>query len=220
MTAAETTPDTSSSDTGPASKPGSVVTVGDNLTLADVWTSLHASAEVWRNVPHDAAQQERIDDSDLSMLRNLSRVPAALWQKLCEALGWTVYGSVGLSRCEGAEIGMVCAAWEASATVLTPDPVACRPAWLLNPALVPESRKLSDLMMAGEDSNLQICLFIAARSEPIEINLPEDTLQGAAPQLADFLRADLRRRNQPDAEDAALVSMFSGIIDTGEQAYC
>lgn len=191
------------------------VTVGDGLTLADVWTSLHASAEAWQRAAEDADLQARIDESDLSIMQTLCEVPAVRWHGLCDALGWTPYGSAALSWCAGADIDAVRDTWEATGTVLTPDPVVRRPARFLNPALIPASRKLSDLVRAGAGSNLQICLFIAARAEPVEIDLPRETLHGAAPQLTDFLRVGLQHRATPAPEDADLVSLFSAIAEGG-----
>ena len=100
--------------------------------------------------------------------------------------------STAVPACPGAPV--LGSAWHArpgrQAAPQTPDSVACRPAQVINPTLVPESRTLSDLVLAGGIGNLQICLFAAARTEPVEIDLPEEAIQGADPQLIVFLRAD------------------------------
>ena len=94
-----------------------VTDLGDGLTVVDIWQGLHANAIAWQAHPYGAsAVQNRmlIDGTDLSVLRALAAYPCASWAALCAAAGWTAYGAVALSWCEGATLPQVFDGWRAS----------------------------------------------------------------------------------------------------------
>ncbi|WP_147112934.1 hypothetical protein [Tateyamaria sp. syn59] len=161
------------------------------LSLPATWVGLHASHEAWIYATPD--DRGRIDDSDLSILRSLAEIPAARWSSLCSAAGWTPLGAAAMSWCEGATLREVREAWETVEPLLTVDEITCRPARLLNPALLPETtthgmRKLSSMVVAGDDNNLQISLQIAHHPAKLMVDLSKDILSGADPSLAEHIR--------------------------------
>ena len=186
-----------------------VIDLADNITPVDVWQGLHLSALAWQGIPDDhgqAGQRMLIDDSDLSVLRTLSDFPAERWTQLCDATGWTVYGAIALSWCSGAELPQVWEGWLASGHPLLPTPDCERPARLLNPALLPETRQLSALIAASTPSSLGLCAMIAASDAPLVIDLSAGQLKNAPAQIACFLKSQLLRSANNGKADPTLMS--------------
>ena len=192
-----------------------VVQLGDGLTPVDIWQGLHGNARAWQNVPYGAGQQQDrmlIDGTDLSVLRALAEYPAEDWAALCHATGWTVYGAVGLSWCADADLKLVWDAWRASRFVIKPLPDFERPARLINPALMPETRKLSELIELSTPSGLALCAMIAASGQPLEIDLPVSKMKNATAQIASFLKSRLLQRGQLNADDRMAMAAFDHTI--------
>lgn len=193
-------------DTGGAMQ--GAVDLGDGLTPIDIWQGLHANARSWADVPYGASQQQDrmlIDGTDLGVLKALASYPAEKWSALCEAVGWTVYGAVGISWCKGANLSQVWAGWEASGVKLKPMPDQERPARFINSALLPQSRKVSDLIEASSPSELAFCAMVASSSEPLDFGKSAGGYQAAPAQIAAFLKSRmLQKANRTPKEDALL----------------
>ena len=179
------------------------------LTLADIWSGLRADHAAWIAAGPDL--RASIDESDLSLLRELAAVEATRWQQLCDALGWTPLGAVALSWCIGANLRDTREAWAASGADITPDPASLRPARLLNPALLPERPRLSDLALTCEDDDLQLCILIAAAPEPLDIDLPPESLKTASPRVASLLHDILARRPEITERERMQMSLLKEI---------
>ena len=162
--------------------------------LPEIWLGLHASHQAWLVAADDEAARASMDDSDRSVLSALTTVDTGRWAAFCAATGWTPLAAAALSWCSGATLGTVRRAWEEAQDVLPADAEACRPARLMNAAILPAAnpdsgqRSLSSIVLAGEDSNLQIAIAIAHAPAAVAVDLPSDVTRAAAPELAPHLR--------------------------------
>lgn len=191
------------------------IDLAENITPADIWQGLHLSALAWEGVANDHGQAEQramIDQSDISVLSALSEYPAERWKHLCDATGWTVYGAVALSWCADADLPSVWEGWLASGFALIPSPVFERPARLLNPALMPQTRQLSALIAASTPSSLGLCAMIAASDAPLKIDMTAAQLKNAPAQIASFLKSRALADAKDNAEDRELLSVFDANI--------
>ncbi len=92
--------------------------LGQGLTPVDIWQSLHASEPLWvasAGAEGGAENQQRIDETDLSLLRRLEEFPAKRWAQMCDGIGWTPLGAIGLSWCLGATEQAFRVAWSIAA---------------------------------------------------------------------------------------------------------
>lgn len=88
--------------------------LGEGLTPVDVWQGLHASEPMWiasAGMEGGAENQNRIDASDLSLLKQLEQFPAKRWAQMCDGIGWTALGAAALSWCEGSTQQAFQTAW-------------------------------------------------------------------------------------------------------------
>ena len=197
-----------------------VTDLGDGLTVVDIWQGLHANAIAWQAHPYGAsAVQNRmlIDGTDLSVLRALAAYPCASWAALCAAAGWTAYGAVALSWCEGATLPQVFDGWRASGFPLKPLPEYERPARFINPALLPQTRKLSELATAAEPDILALCAMIAHSPEPPEFDVPHPSLRGTPnPQVAAFLKSRMLQKPSRTQEEDDLIAAWSETVKGSE----
>ena len=179
-----------------------------SLTLSEFWLEIHESADKWNGV---VASDERksIDSSLAGFLDGMYKLDSALWQSLCAAAGMTVYGAVALSWCEGAEISQVWDGWLASGFPLKPLPEYERPARFLNSALLPKTNSLAQIIAFCPDKTLPICAMIAALKEPLEFDLPIETLKIANPQIASFLKSRMEQRTDRTPEQDDLISIWT-----------
>ncbi|KZL14360.1 hypothetical protein PsAD2_03764 [Pseudovibrio axinellae] len=95
------------------SKPGAF-DLGEGLTPVDVWQGLHASEPLWiasAGVEGGEENQSRINSSDLSLLKKLEAFPAKRWAQMCDGIGWTHLGAIGLSWCQGSTDQAFNTAW-------------------------------------------------------------------------------------------------------------
>lgn len=167
-----------------------VVYLGDGITPVDIWQGLHANARAWEDVPYGASQdQDRllIDGTDLGVLRALSDYPAEQWSAFCAAVGWTVYGVVGLSWCSGAKFEDIAAIWKDHEFPVTADDHLKRPARLINLAIVPETNSLTSLIKSVGNNLTSTCILIAIKGKHLDVDVSDKTIQGAAPQIAALL---------------------------------
>lgn len=164
-----------------------------DVTPIEIWNSLHNNAKIWLEASkHKMTDADRalVDGSDIGLLRALATFPAAKWSAMCEAVGWTVYSAVGLSWCEGAVLKDVVAAWRSSGVTIAPTPEMRRPARMINPTIFPETNNLSEIVTAVESDVLSVAIILAARREPIALDIPNNALASAHPMIANFLLAD------------------------------
>ena len=192
-----------------------VIDLGDGLTPIDIWQGLHANAHAWIDSPYGVSQEQDrilIDGTDISVLRALSVYPVKKWIALCEAVGWTAYGAVGLSWCEGAELPQIWEAWEASGSALKPLPEYERPARFINPALLPRTRKITDIINLTKPNKLAFGALVAASSEPLIFDLSAAVLVQAEPQLAAFLKSRMLQVSNRSTEQNILIAKWSETI--------
>lgn len=192
-----------------------VTLLGEDFTAIDIWQSLHQTAQSWKNIPAGASQaQDRVllDGTDLSVIRTLQDFPAERWANICEGVGWTAYGAAGLSWCQGADLAVVCEQWQKSGLILKPTPESERPARLLNPALLPTSRQLSTLIQAASGTSFMVCVFIAAKPEPLIFDLPFEKLKTAKAQPAAFLKHRLQQQPNRTKQQEQLIHIWGEAI--------
>ncbi len=167
--------------------------IAEGMFAPTIWTSLHTNAELWLRAGFSAdtiTQRASIQENDGAILRVLSTFPAAKWSAMCEAVGWTVYGAVGLSWCEGVTFSEVVAAWKETGLKINPTPEMRRPARMVNPAILPESDSLRETVIAVESDMLSVAIVMAARREPVALDIPNNALASAHPMIANFLLSD------------------------------
>ena len=152
-------------------------------------------------------------------LSELTQVEASIWSSLCSAAGPTVYGAIALSWCKDAELSQVWEGWHASGFPLKPSPEFERPARFINPALMPVSDSLNDILNAEarkhedpEIHTLAICARIAAVQGPLKFDIPLDSLKTAPPQIAAFLKSRMLEKPDRTAEESALIATWSATI--------
>lgn len=145
-----------------------VFRLGQNLTLADIWTGLHGDAQLWQRAafaPDTTRQRAGIADNTRALLVTLRDCPAARWQALIEAQGVTQVGGIALSWCQGADLKMVAAA--VLKDVKDPDQIDARAMGLLCPDLRPDTRSL---MAIAEAVQYDIkSLVVVTLSDPAPI---------------------------------------------------
>ncbi|WP_066707575.1 hypothetical protein [Celeribacter ethanolicus] len=131
----------------------------------------------------------------------------------------TVYGAIALSWCKDAELSQVWEGWHASGFPLKPSPEFERPARFINPALMPVSDSLHDILNAEarkhedpEIHTLAICARIAAMQGPLKFDIPLDSLKTAPPQIAAFLKSRTLEKPDRTAEENALIATWSATI--------
>ncbi|TQM90403.1 hypothetical protein BD293_0039 [Roseinatronobacter monicus] len=194
-----------------------VTDLGDGLTVVDIWQGLHANAKAWPVNPYGlaSAAQNRtlIDGTDLSVLRALAAYPGAGWSALCTAAGWTSYGAVALSWCQGATLPQVLDAWLASGFSLKPLPEYERPARLLNPTLLPQTRSLSALVEAAQPNAFALCVMIAHSPEPLDFDMSLETLQSVPqPQLAAFFKSRMLQKPVRSPDEDQLIVIWTATV--------
>jgi len=162
----------------------------DALTAVDVWQLLHSDAKEWDTTPRNSKFfkiREMLDQADYEALKKLREFPATSWEHLCFGAGWTVYGAVGLSWCEGADFAKVSDCWLHSGFELNTQESSLRAARLINPDVLPKAVKLSALVDELENNSFRISLALAARGGKIKVDLPPQSLEPAPVQLVPFL---------------------------------
>ena len=147
----------------------------------------------------------------------LKQVDAQRWNKLCDASGWTAYGAVALSWCQGATLPQVFDGWRASGFPLKPLPEYERPARFINPALLPRTRKLSELATAAEPDILALCAMIAHSPEPLEFDVSHPSLRGSPnPQIVAFLKSRMLQKPSRTQEEEDLIAAWSETVKGSE----
>jgi len=135
--------------------------------------------------------------------RDLQKVNASNWLSIGKGAGITVYGTVALSWCKDAQIVQVWEGWMASKFPLLPLPKYERPARFINPALLPATDSLAEIIAFCPDVSLPICTLLAALKEPLVFDLPSDQLKNANPQIASFLKSRMEQlvERTPEHDD-------------------
>lgn len=194
--------------TGPAEPTAGPMRLGNDTTLPRLWDWLHNNAMHWAHIYRSSpghrnlAQLDRVDRDNLALLQDC---PAARWTMLCRAAGVTDLGAAALGWCAEATEAAVWEMWRAAEPGLEPSPEFLRPTRLLAPAIAPNSPRLSDLLRRAKDDALVLCVLIAASEQPLDFDLPLDTLRSADPRLAAFLRENMARKLDPSAQEKALL---------------
>ena len=184
----------------------------DDLTLPYIWVSLHLNAQMEQETlanPRLSRETVRMENEISYLLEALKKVAMQKWWGLCDASGWTVYGAIALSWCQDAEISQVWDGWEASGFLLKPLPENERPAHFINPALLPQTSSLSEIVNFCPDKSLPICATIAALKSPLEFDLPAENLKAATPQLASFLKSRMQQKTGRTAEEDKMIQVWS-----------
>ena len=172
------------------------LTFDEVFTLPRIWFDCHECAEQWLASPSNPRQihdRKMVDDAQRDATKHLAKTPASRWFYLCTAAGMTVYGAVALSWCEGAELSQVWEGWEASGFPLKPLPEYERPARFINPALLPTTNSLLELVKLAENKPLPICAMIVAKGDALDVDLSVNMAANASPQIA-ALRSMVSRR--------------------------
>lgn len=168
----------------------------DDLTLPYIWVSLHLNAKMERDTlsnPRLSRETARMSGQIMYLLEALQDVPAQRWWDLCEASGWTVYGAVGLSWCNGATPDLLWRAWHQLDAPLIVGEDAERPCYFLNPALLPQSSVLSQIVAACGNVALPICVSIAALKDPLLVDVKTADINASDPLLKHFIKDRLAR---------------------------
>lgn len=187
----------------------------DDLTLPYIWVALHLNAQMeqeTRNNPRLSRETVRMADEILYLLDALKGISVQKWWNLCKASGWTVYGAVALSWCKGAQISQVWEGWMASNFLLLPLPKSERPAHFINPALLPATNSLAEIIAFCPNESLPICVMISALKEPLDFDLPAEQLKNTNPQIASFLKSRMERLVGRTPEQDELIRTWGAII--------
>lgn len=158
--------------------------VSEDVTLAEVWLGIHASAKSYEAVadgPDAQKSRDAIDESDLAVLRALTDCPVARWHSLIENLGMTQYGAVALSWCKGATLSDVASAFQ-HLDLDVPD-LDRRAMLLLAPQHGASERRLSRLVKLADQDMGVLTLLCLGSSEPPIVDMSEDWLSSLPQSL-------------------------------------
>lgn len=153
--------------------------VGDSVTLPGIWNSLHVSADAviaLTKLQAPTPEIDAIDRGDFYLLGLLEHVEAERWISLCNSAGWTSYGAIALSWCNGSSLDLVVRCLYLAGVRFTPDHLGLRPARMLRPEMRPQSGNLSALVETARSSQEALLLLIAASPVPVVIDVAESTL--------------------------------------------
>ncbi|TNE64061.1 MAG: hypothetical protein EP336_16420 [Rhodobacteraceae bacterium] len=189
-------------------------------TLIGFWSKLHAFFyELETSLRGLLPEEGRITHNIRTLCHSMAQIPADKWSGLCSSIGPTVYGAIALSWCKDAELSQVWEGWHASGFPLKPSPEFERPARFINPALMPVSDSLHDILNAEarkhedpEIHTLAICARIAAVQGPLKFDIPLDSLKTAPPQIAAFLKSRMLEKPDRTAEESALIATWSATV--------
>ncbi len=191
-----------------------------SMSLTELWHIVHHHAADWPSLPTGGSKivyhRDRVDQEDLDTLTALQGVEAQRWSALCSAAGWTVYGAVALSWCEGAKLEDVWKGWLASGFPLKPLPEYERPARFINPALLSDATSIEGINQWSIDQKypdlethaLAVCATIAALKSPPIFGLPPEQYAHAAPQIAAFLKSRLLQKPALAPQERNLVGIL------------
>lgn len=192
------------------------------LTPSDVWVRIHKNIDriiSYEALPRLPQETNFIQRDTLGLLGMLKSLDFNRWYAVCFGSGMTVYGAIALSWCKDAELSQVWEGWHASGFPLKPSPEFERPARFINPALMPVSDSLYDILNAEarkhedlEIHTLAICARIAAVQGPLKFDIPLDSLKTAPPQIAAFLKSRMLEKPDRTAEESALIATWSATI--------
>lgn len=190
--------------------------------LFERWYDIHKNAISFEQLmrERDAATASLIDQGSQGQFEKLAEVDAGIWNSLCLGLGMTVYGAIALSWCKDAELQQVWEGWLTSGFPLKPLPEYERPARFINPALMPQTNKLTGMLEAFNDKypdsqttySLAICAAIASLKEPLDFDLSTDSLTKATPQIASFLKSRMLHKPDRTAEENALIEVWTKTV--------
>ena len=188
--------------------------------LPELWSNLHLSIVSWEcgdpkrfNGENEAAATDRV----FNLLKCLVDTPSENWLLICRGAGMTVFGAVALSWCEGATLPQVFDGWRASGFPLKPLPEYERPARFINPALLPQTRKLSEFATAAEPDILALCAMIAHSPEPLEFDVSHPSLRGSPnPQVVAFLKSRMLQKPSRTQEEEDLIAAWSETVKGSE----
>lgn len=181
-------------------------------TLPQLWDWLHNNARHWALL-HEAAPRHRnlarLDTVDRRNLAMLEECSAERWSALCHAAGATGLGAAALSWCAGSTAADVWNLWREADPPLAPTAEFIRPAQLLSALVAPTSSCLSDLVQYAEDDALVLCVHVMAVGPALDLDLPEQQLRVADPQIADFLRTAIGAKQKPTPKELELQTFWS-----------
>ena len=180
--------------------------------VIDLWQNIHGNAASYERLRQEnalKADMEFINLSDNGNYENLLNCEHTIWAKLCDGIGWTVYGAVALSWCKDAELSQVWDGWEASGFPLKPFPEFERPARFINPALLPTTNSLLELARLAENKPLPICAMIVAKGDKLNVDLSVSMAAKASPQIAAFLKAHMERQANHTQEQTQMIEVWT-----------
>lgn len=161
-----------------------------DVPLPKIWQRLHDNATQWVIMSGVAGQTKNLaalDEIDRGLLKRLTEADAANWQQLCVGAGATQMGAVSLSWCGGASLTDVWSLWSASGVALGPTPQFRRPAQLLNPDLIGENTRLSDILNVSKSDTFAACIRCARAGSDLLFDVPDEQVQLVPPDVARFL---------------------------------
>ncbi|MFM2391816.1 MAG: hypothetical protein RLZZ437_3371 [Pseudomonadota bacterium] len=165
------------------------VILGDDISLPEVWLTLHRSGVAWSKLvglPDALPQQARITASDQALLRLLDTVPYPRWQAFTAACGPTATALLAGGWTKDAPLTQIAYHWGQHVLEYA-QPFA--PAARLVPAhLLPRFTRLSDAIPWAGDNLAVLALIIYAQPH-MTLDLPPVHLTSAPPLLAAALAA-------------------------------
>ena len=161
-----------------------------------------------------------IDKCDLEFMREFARYGCLLSKNIFAELGWTSYGAVALSWCEGARLEDVWSGWLTSGFPLKPLPEYERPARFLNPALVPQMVRLCEIVTwvnaqrypDAPTYDLAIAAMIAGLKAPLVFDMAPEMMGAARPQVAAFLKSRMLQQASQSAEETRLIETWGATV--------
>lgn len=175
----------------------------DDLSLPYIWVSLHLNAQIEQDTlanPRLSRETARMSGEITYLLQALQNVPAQNWWNICEASGWTVYGAVGLSWCDGATSELFWRAWALTKFPLAPGQATERPCHFINPDILPKSTRLTDIVTDCANVSDPICVSIAALRETLIVDISQAQIDQAEPQVRAFLNARMDTTPEPQKD--------------------
>ncbi len=178
----------------------------NSIFLPETLLSLGENFSTWLNVQNSKSNEKQkyknhLDEILTKNLERLKNSGVSNWITINQVSGWTVYGAVAMSWCEGAELDQVWEYWEASGFPLLPRPEYERPARFINPEILPDTTSLTALSELAGNKTLPLCAMIVAMGDkPLEFDMSEAQLRSASPQIAAFLKEKMKKQGNVDAD--------------------
>lgn len=173
---------------------GAVLSAGGR-SMPDLWRIFHSnttmlirfsSLEVADGMQ---AADKMVADAEHQLCQELASIPAKDWIALCTASGWTLTGAAALSWCKDATDYQLWDLFRKALPVPEANPAFIRATRLINPALLPQGKRLSDMFYSAKNDSYAVCAACVVNASTVLVDYPPEQIKQLAYFLPPFLNA-------------------------------